>query len=269
MKDIEDKPDDSVDDERLCAWLDGELPAEEADRLSDRLAADPALARRLGALRGTDETMRRLYAAVDELPLPQQVLDLLQDDAAGAAGAEVKSNVVAFPRRGMRSFLQMPVAIAASVALVAGFLVSGLMSRDAGRVGDPATLYARTIPGDSELHRLLESGLSTEARTLDGGADARVVLTFQAGDGDWCRQFELAAPAGSTQALACRRGGNWQVETASFTDARDTGGPYQQASGATTPALDAAVEALIGDREPLAAEEESRLISKGWEKPEE
>jgi len=264
MEDIKDKPDDSPDDGRLCAYLDGELPSGEADRLTDRLAADPALARRLEALRRTDENVRRLYAKVDELPLPQRVIDLLQDPAAGAAGPEVEGNVVAFARRGIRSFLQVPVAIAASVALMAGFLISGLMSRDAGLGGDPATLYARAIPGDSGLHRLLESGLSSEEQLLDGGAVARVVLTFQAEDGDWCRQFELAAAAGSTQALACRRGGNWQMETASFTDARDTGGPYQQASGATTPALDAAVEALIGDREPLTAEEESRLISTGW-----
>jgi negative regulator of sigma E activity len=262
--------DKGTDDALLSAYLDGELPAREAEKLEMRLADDPLLASRLAAMRTADQATRKLYARIDELPMPQHVLDLLKEDGADVGGDAHESNVIAFPRRGIRQFVQMPVALAASVALAAGFLLSGLVSRESGTGSGVPDLYAGAIPNGSELHRLLETGQGPATQTLASGADGRVILTFQAEDGDYCRQFQLDAGSGSMHALACRRDdGAWRMETASYADSAAPGGLYQQASGAAPAALDAAVEALMGDREPLDPRQESLLISNSWRNPQE
>ena len=65
------------DDEVLSALLDGALAEDEAKRLCDRLASDPALAARLEALRGVDAAVRQAYGPIADEPVPQRVLALL------------------------------------------------------------------------------------------------------------------------------------------------------------------------------------------------
>ncbi|MEQ9563895.1 MAG: hypothetical protein RLN69_15350, partial [Woeseiaceae bacterium] len=131
------------DDIALSAYLDGELPQDQADRLSERLAREPLLAGRLEAMRATDEATRKLYATLDDLPMPQGVLDLL------SAPAAAPSNVVPFPMRVAKQFWQAPVAIAASVALLAGFLVHDLLLEPSSRVD---AIVAGEVANGTELH---------------------------------------------------------------------------------------------------------------------
>ena len=265
-------PDDThqtADDAVLSAYLDAELPQADADRLTARLAADPALSRRLEEMQSANRAARRAFEVVDDRPLPQGVLDLLEDANARQTGdKEQTGRVVQFPPSGPRHYLQVPVALAASVALAAGFLLGDLVRRAPGTDADITALYAGAIPEDSEIHRVLESGVSTEPEELASGAEARLLLTFENEQGDWCRQLQLAAESGSMQALACRRDGTWRMEAAAFGTVPDSASEaeYQAASRASFPALDAAIEAQIGARPPLSPEEESRLISNDWKK---
>ncbi|MEQ9563754.1 MAG: hypothetical protein RLN69_14645, partial [Woeseiaceae bacterium] len=90
-----------------------------------------------------------------------------------------------------------------------------------------------------------------------------LLLTFQDTAGDFCRQFRLDATTRAMQAVACRRSGGWYLEAADF-DAPASAGQYQQASAGG--AVHAVVDGLIGDNEPLGADEESRLVREGWKK---
>jgi len=85
--------------ELLYAYLDGELPAEEAAELKARLAADPALAAELATLRGVD-------TALDMLP-------------GHEAPEDFTERVLAATRRrhGLLLRLALPLATAAAVAL--------------------------------------------------------------------------------------------------------------------------------------------------------
>lgn len=78
----------SFDDELLSALLDGALPLVEEQRLRERLAAEPSLARRYEALRRADAAVRAAYAPIAEEPLPRQVLELLGSAGTREAGAE-------------------------------------------------------------------------------------------------------------------------------------------------------------------------------------
>lgn len=251
---------DNTDDIALSAYIDGELPREDARALKERLLKEPALARRLEALRGADNDALRMYAAIDKRPMPQAVLDLLGQEPTPAKD----SNVIAFPKRGIQQFFQMPVAIAASVALLAGFLVGDVFRESNLASPEMTGLYAGQVDTNSNLHQILENGTSAQAGSLSDGVNAELLLTFQDLDGDYCRQLRVDGSGAPLQGIACRRGGSWQVEAVSIAGARAPDGSYQQASGETPAAIDSAIDSLIGLLPPLDLEEETSVVSNGW-----
>ena len=252
-----------TDDERLSAWLDGELPLDEAKRVEERLTAEPAFARRLERLRGADRKAQHVFHSIDRTPMPQGVLDLLQDGDVDRSQETQNAQVARLRPRAPR-FFRVPVAIAASVALVAGFLVHDLIAPQ--RVGDDTALpTSGLVAGDSRLYRMLETAPAGKSVELPDGGSAEVLLTFQANDGDWCRQFRLGTVASALHGLACRQPDGWQLETAIFDGPGPSDATFQPAAGETPAALEAAVRARLGGREPLGRDEESRVISFGWQ----
>ena len=258
------EPADNRDDLTLCAYLDGELSDEEEANVAARLAAEPSLAARLAALRGADTDARRVYQAVDDQPLPQAVLDLL--DAGEPARAPAEARVIPFPARVLRDFWQAPVAIAASVALATGFVVASLYDQRVPRGGPAETLLAGEVAPGSELYRLLESGISGSPMDFGGDRRGHVLLTFQDRAGEYCRQARLDDSSGSVQAVACRRNGTWRNEVWSFRQAPDASANYQQASSGVPPAVQAALSELLADQPPLGLTAEKQIVSRGWKK---
>lgn len=250
---------DLDDDTLLSAYLDGELGDDEADRITERLAREPALMRRLEAMKSADDATRQAFEKLDEQPMPAAVLDML-----GASKAERSATVVPFPQRIVRNFAQLPVALAASVALVAGFLVSNVL-REVPT--DPYGISpAGIVAAGSDLHDLLEHGISAEPQQFANGSTGQLVLTFEDKAGDYCRQLVVDGGGHGVQGVACRRGSSWQVEALSFGGGADAGGPYRQASGTTPAAVNSAIDTLIGARDPLGVDEEKALISETWRK---
>lgn len=249
------------DDELLSAYLDDELPQDDADALTERLAREPALMQRLQALRAADDEARAMFSRIDEEPLPQAILDMLQDSDTTT---HEKDNVVPFPQRIARQLLQAPVAIAASVALAAGFLADRMLLEGPADAQGIEALVAQQIAPDSEVYELLENGVSTATLVLQDGSEARLLLTFQDQDGDWCRQLSVAQDARQLQALACRRNGQWQSEALAFGETAS--GNYQQASAQTPAAINAAIDRVIGGNQPLDVSAEAALVERGWKK---
>ncbi len=249
------------DDTLLSAYLDGELTDDEADGITERLAREPALMRRLEAMQSVDTATRQAFEKLDEQPMPAAVLDML-----GASASKTSATVVPFPQRIVRNFAQLPVALAASVALVAGFLVSNVL-REAPT--DPYGITpAGLVAAGSDLHELLEHGISAEPQAFADGATGELLLTFEDKAGDWCRHLVVDGGEHGVQGVACRRDGSWQIEALSYGRGMDAGGPFRQASGTTPAAVDSAIGALIGPRDPLGTDEEKALISDTWEKSE-
>lgn len=255
-----EKPMGKTDDELLSAYIDGELPADEADTLTTRLETEPELMQRLEAMRASDDAVRTVYEAIDRTPLPDAVLKHFDEPAS----ANPPDNVVAFPERGIRRFLQAPVAIAASVALVVGFVVSDFFRDDSAAPGVNDSLVAGAVGMESELHALLEHGASGTVQDFGDGATAEVVLTFEDTGGDYCRQVRVDLPTRPAHGVACRRNDAWQMETIAL--GASAGGPFTPAAASTPEAVRTAVDDLIGTGEPLDPVRETEIISEGWKK---
>lgn len=248
------------DDELLSAYLDNELPDDVADEVTERLAAEPAFMQRLEAMQANDAATRDAFKAVDEQPMPQAVLDMID----AAAETSKPNNVVQFPQRGVRSFLQMPVAIAASVALVAGYLATNFLQQ--ADIAAPAgSLYVGTVEQGSEVFDLLESGTSAAPQQFADGSSGYLALTFEDVDGDYCRQLRVESDSSATHGVACRREGQWQMQVLSQGPGTAEG-PFQQASGTTPAAINSTIDALIGSSDPLDSEKEKQVISNTWKK---
>ena len=246
------------DDILLSAYLDNELPADEVRALESRLLNEPGLQRRLETLRGSDAVARELFAAVDEEPMPAAVLDLL----AEARAVDKADNVVALRPRNVNRFLQAPVAIAASVALLAGIVATNLY-----RTLDDATAESigpGIVSADSRLHDLLDESPSGDVVALDDAASGEVLLSFADASGRHCRQVRVTARGRDAHALACRAGSDWEVRVVALAD--PVAAEFGQASSAVPAAVETAVDRLIGDGQPLDPAEEMLLISEGWKK---
>lgn len=122
-----------MSDERLHAFLDGELLPEEAEAFARDLAADPALRARLAELRELDGTLRTHYAE--------------ERRAAGPLLARLALPSEPLPRRARLPWLFVPLAAAAG--LVAGLLLAGRagVPEPAGSAARPFVAVATLATG--------------------------------------------------------------------------------------------------------------------------
>ena len=231
----------TVTDEMLMALSDGALEEPEAGRVAALVAADPALAARLAALRAGGEAARRAYAGVAEEPVPHRLLAAVLAADAAAAPPPAPANPPLWRR---------PAAAAAIVALAAalGAIGGRLSAPDRGSdLATPTPLLAAALSGAASGETLTTA---TEAAT--------VLATYRMENGTICRAF---ATGGTDPAsgIACRAGSAWRIAALVR---REGGDGFRPASG-----LDPALEAVLDRRgagAPLGAAEEAALRAAGW-----
>jgi Putative zinc-finger len=183
-----------IDPELIGAWLDGELPAEEARRVDEAVAADPALADEVAALRSGDRLLRSAFDQVD--PIDDALLAML--GLAGTVGSQRPKDdkVIEFP--GVRAEQPAPRAVSrwtASggrlAASVAAFAFIGL-SGSTWLSHRPATVTDGTYVALSD-------------RTDAPRADALVVLR------DGVDAISVIGPAGGRLVGPRTSAGAWRV----------------------------------------------------------
>lgn len=218
-----------LNDEVLSAYLDGALDEAARARVEAALDADPGARLRLESMRQADQALR------NALPLRSgdRFEATLVEQLVGRQGAVA-------PRRAW-----LPWAVAASLAgLIVGYLLPRM---DAGR--DQGVL-------DRALVRALDSQRSG-AGVVDG---AQVLLSFQAGDGRYCRLFRAGDADAMGEGLACRDGAVWKLL------AWDASAP-ESVDGFRTAGASALVDGAmvgLGGKPAMNADEEGALIKAGW-----
>ncbi|MBL8276450.1 MAG: hypothetical protein JNL93_07115 [Pelomonas sp.] len=235
-----------VTDEELMAWVDGELPPPDADRVSAAVAADTALAARAARLQGLNRQLRQAFAAELDEPVPDALAAVARGEhlAAPATGARVVP-LASRRRRGWMQWGGLAAGVALVVALVPQLMPGGDRPGDTVQARADGRLMARGALADA-----LERGLASETRP-DG---TRLLLSFRDRSGEFCRSF--AAPVG--RGLACREGGHWQVVVLTAPAAAAASAPGERlrlANGELPAALLEAVEQRIAGLALDAAQE--------------
>lgn len=230
----------AVTDERLMAWLDGELDAAARSEVEAALAADPDLQSRLETQRKLRARLAARYDPVVEEAVPAHLRAMLEPEVVDLAAERA---------RRARPVWHSIAAIAATLVLgiAIGYVAAG---GNSGPVAvENGVMIARGPLADA-LDTRLASAQAPDAVT-------RIGVSFASTDGQLCRTFEDAALSG----LACHGARGWQVMVAA-PGAGAHEGEYRQAGSGSTLVLQAAQEMMAG--EPLDADGERRARDAGW-----
>lgn len=242
---------DEFDDATLMAYADGTLEADVAQRVADAAEGDTEVAARIRMFRETGAVLRALGAARSEESLSDDLAARIERTLADAHDA---ATVVPLPAR-RRSW--MPVALAASVALVVG-VVGGIVATLALRTTEPGALGIAMLD-EPALVAALDS-LPAGANEEVGGGEVEIVASFISGEGTFCREFELdEADGGRIVSVACREAEGWVQRFAVRLPGEDDAS-YAPASSLA--ALDAYLSA-IGAGPPLLVDEEATRLGEG------
>lgn len=285
-----------VSDELLMAHADGELAPQAARQLEAEMRVDPELRRRQLAFVATRAPLAELFDAPMHEAAPAWLVQSIMGQAAPSASANapmaatpsgrerVKAATLSdwFARLRLALVRGLPspqMALACSTALLVGTGAGWSIPKNGPLVTSASegliSFQSGTLLAHGELRQALESmpsgttlalaaaGLSS---TGQSGGSVRPVATFQNGQQNYCREYELTLAQGRTfEGVACRSGeGRWQIEMqASATLTASPAGSVKWAGkpeGAVDPVID---RMIAGD--VLAMDDESRLIGKGWQ----
>lgn len=224
----------TIDPETLMAYADGECDPLTTARVERAIAADPELAAQVAAHRTLGARLTSAFAPVAEEPVPARL------------AAPLATNVVAFPRRAPRRFR------AGWAGAIAASLVVGLMlGRGTAPVGPIAA-----GPGGLVARATLASALDSQLGSQGVQNGVRMVASFKARDGAYCRVFDGRATSG----IACRDDGGWSLRQTVSGHAET--GAYRQAGSADVALLAQAQDMMAGA--PLDQAGEAAAAAKGW-----
>ena len=244
-----------IDDRKLIAYVDGELDAAGRAEVEAAVAADPVLGVRLDEHRLLRGKVAGAYARVADESVPARLMAAAQAGARANADNVVKladrrkpppppkvSRPVAWPAWGSMAATLM-------VGVVAGYLLSQ-QTPAAMAPGFDGALVAR-----GGLAKALDNNLSATSGPV------RLGLSFKTADARYCRTFQVDAQR--TAGIACREGARWVARMTTEAPRPAQGFDYRTAATATSPAVLAAVDAMI-EGEPLDRQGEIAAKARRW-----
>jgi hypothetical protein len=240
-----------LNDELLCAYMDGELDADMRARVEQAMVDDAGARVRLERMRVADERLKAeipLSALQPNDPLSARILD-----GKPLPGAS-------------RPSLRWGAVVTALAAGIGGVIVGFMLARSQRAPEAPvvAAVPAPSLSGASSntfLLAALDSGESGKA-IRQAGRSAQIILTFESDDGQYCRAFRSHEANAAAEGVACRDDGQWQIVAWDGTVDPDEG---FRAAGASE-LLDDVMDRLGGGA-ALEPADERALIEQHWSTP--
>ena len=192
----------TVSPETLLAFVEGELPPEEASRVAGEIAKDPELAVHAEKLRALKSRLHETAATPESVasnaPPPVERVTLAPSPAAAAAAR--------------KSWI--PVA-----AMAAGIVLGALLVLTLRPSGEIRSENGAAV-ADGALARALSSVIVSEQDKSPSGAQIRD--SFFSSEGYFCRDFTTSGDAENALAgIACRESNGWHIRVlAAATTAR-------------------------------------------------
>ena len=232
----------TISEEVLAAYADGELNDLERLKVERAVLADPDLRRQLDQQIGLRARFSGHFAPVADEPVSARFRILL-------TGVTEDDKVVSINAARERRRLAMPVW--RNLAAIAATLVVGIfVGHYSASVGD-TTIGAPLAQGS--LATALNSQLASSQAP---SAPIRIGVSFRNQDDALCRTYASV----SQQGIACKQGGNWIINTATWNTQIRPATDYRQAS-ATDPLIMQAAQAMMkGDA--LNAEAERAALGR-------
>ncbi len=214
-----------IEDERLVAYVDGELDAAAARAVEAAVAADPKLAETIAVLRVEAALIRAAYQEPLRAEPPERLVA-----AVDAAFAERQAGRTGSAGGAGRAWIRHPAfgAIAASIVAVVVGLAGASYFAERGVEREIIRLEALRA-ADQEMIEVavsvaLETHVSGEPahwQNPDSGSKGSVepVRTFKISTGQWCREYAHAIDIRgwrerktTLHAIACREAnGRWKT----------------------------------------------------------
>lgn len=232
------------DDDKVFAWLDGELEGAEAAEIAARVDSDPELAAIADRHRAMQARLKGAFDKVAAAPIPERIR---------AAASVDRSNVVDLGVRRDRARRAIPAL--PQWAMIAATLVLGLFvgTQLPGHGDSPVQMRNGALYAAADLDRALD----TQLASAPTAGPIRIGLTFRNSDGTVCRSFAGTAATG----LACHDDGRWRLRGL-FPASEGQSGEYRMAAG-----MDPNLAALVGSTmagEPMDAAQERQASEHGW-----
>lgn len=235
-----------LEEEKFFAWLDGELPPDEAAEVERQVAADPELARLAEDHRTMAAGLRGAFDTVAEAPVPRPIRDSVEPKLAKVIDIAACREALARPFLGP---LPQWAAMAAMLAL--GLFTGALVGRDLQ--SSPVEVRG----GEIYAAGAVEQALETRLASAPAAGDVRIGLSFRDRSGTICRTFQSSASSG----LACRDRGDWRLRGL-FAAPEGAEAEYRMAAGADPRLMELADSVIAG--EPFDAAEEAQAKKRGW-----
>jgi len=263
-------------DEKLSAFLDGELDTTEMDLVREAIAQDVAISDRLAALAEVDRVVKVAAEKATAVALPKEIVALLSDENRQSDKSEAQAtdvslerestteqhsaeNVTPFPQKASsinsaqqnQTKWKGPFAIAASVAVLAGLV---FFNQQGAETTQP-THWAN-------VSSVLDSNLTGEATTFDTGVTVTPQLSFVNTDFNYCRQAEVASQDELNVMIACKdKQGVWQLAASKLDELGESTGQYQTATSAKL--MEDELDNMMASA-PLNREQEKNAIEATW-----
>lgn len=263
-------------DEKLSAFLDGELDTAEMDLVREAIAQDVAISDRLAALAEVDRVVKAAAEKATAVALPKEIVALLSDESRQSDKSEAQAidvslerestteqhsaeNVTPFPQKASsinsaqqnQTKWKGPFAIAASVAVLAGLV---FFNQQGAETTQPSH-WAR-------VSSVLDSNLTGEATTFDSGVTVTPQLSFVNTEFNYCRQAEVASKDELNVMIACKdKQGAWQLAASKLDELGENAGQYQTATSAKV--MEEELDKMMASA-PLNREQEKNAIEATW-----
>lgn len=246
-------------DETLMAFADGELDATQQAQVELALQSNPLLRQRVEQMQQQRARIGAAFGGMLDTPVPDRLTQLLQAPLA-SPNPVVTDLAVARAARAERAHWRplptwahwggMAASVVLGVLLGARFLGTGL---------DPAMgLNQGQLVAGGVIDSALTGQLASEPAAANGVA---VQLSFVDTSGNYCRTFSTTAVAG----LACRQTEHWVVQQVVALDTA-TIGTVRPAATTLPAALLAEVDKRVAAQGTLDAAAERQARAQAWRK---
>lgn len=245
----------NMTDELLMAYVDGELDAEQAERVEQAMRQDVTLRNKVAQQRALRTQLQQGLSGVLAEPVPTRLLDVLQaqrtakttDNVVDLADKREQKTRASAPRWQFREWGAMAASLVAGIVIGVSMLNSGSNALITSRDG--------SVVAQGQLADALSTQLASHT-----ASSVHIGVSFRNREGHYCRSFVVQDDK-SLAGLACHEQDSWRVQM--LTEANAQSGEYRQAGSTTPSAVLALIEQQIAG-EPLDARAEVEAVSKRW-----